>query len=544
MKVTGRLSTQPGIASIVQKLTVPEFDLPRVEALMRVLRKQVAVGGILIAVGVLVGSISSTSRLSLWYLIVLGFLLVVAMRGLDTLSQRGLVSEVVNLLVAVVIFYITLAVRPEFLASGYALAYALPIAAAALLLTPDAGWIWAVIATLVMLIRVLIAASRPDVSVGFWDVVVNILLLYSLTGLVWFLGRSLEQSRTDLRRQINLGRTGVEVGHMITSALDTPVIIRQAVQMIRDAFDYYQVELYTLDNERNVAVLVDVAAKDTCDLMEKGSSVSLNSVTALAHAINQKHWLTLFSWETIKDSRGRRIEFTHKRSTARAELVIPLQVGDKVYGALDVHSQELDAFSEGDIHTLQGIGGNIANALEGARLFEERKRSAEQLEKAYAEVEKRVEERTVDLQRETAERERLQQEIIEAQQRSIRELTTPIIPVMDRIIVVPLIGNIDDQRAAEMTRRLLAGIRQHRAKVVILDITGVPLVDTTVAGHLYRTIQAARLKGARAIVTGMSNAVAETIVELGIDWSKVETLRNLQIGLRVALEKIGLYITE
>jgi rsbT co-antagonist protein RsbR len=109
---------------------------------------------------------------------------------------------------------------------------------------------------------------------------------------------------------------------------------------------------------------------------------------------------------------------------------------------------------------------------------------------------------------------------------------------------MPLIGNIDDRRAGEMTRRLLAGIRQHRAKVVILDITGVPIVDTTVASHLYRTIQAARLKGARTIVTGMSDAVAETIVELGIDWSKVETVRNLQIGLRVALEKIGLYITE
>jgi PAS domain S-box-containing protein len=134
-----------------------------------------------------------------------------------------------------------------------------------------------------------------------------------------------------------------------------------------------------------------------------------------------------------------------------------------------------------------------------------------------------------------AERERLQQEVIEAQKRSIQELSTPIIPVMDRIIVMPLIGNIDSMRARDITRALLAGISQHRAKVVILDITGVPLVDSGVANHLNKTIQAARLKGAQTIVTGISDAVAETIVDLDIDWGGVETLSDLQTGLRAVL---------
>jgi rsbT co-antagonist protein RsbR len=134
-----------------------------------------------------------------------------------------------------------------------------------------------------------------------------------------------------------------------------------------------------------------------------------------------------------------------------------------------------------------------------------------------------------------AERERLQQEIIEAQRRALQELSTPIIPVLEGIIVVPLIGSIDTMRARDFTRVLLAGIREHRAKVVILDITGVPIVDSGVADHLNRTIQAARLKGARTIVTGISDAVAETIVDLGIDWSGIQTLRDLQTGLRVAM---------
>jgi PAS domain S-box-containing protein len=142
-----------------------------------------------------------------------------------------------------------------------------------------------------------------------------------------------------------------------------------------------------------------------------------------------------------------------------------------------------------------------------------------------------------------AEREQLQQEIIEAHRQALRALATPIIPVVDRIIVMPLIGNIDTLRAKDVTRALLAGIQEHRAKVVILDITGVPLVDSSVADYLTKTIQAARLKGADTIVTGVSDAVAETIVDLGIDWSGIETLADLQTGLRAALAKMGRRIT-
>jgi rsbT co-antagonist protein RsbR len=140
------------------------------------------------------------------------------------------------------------------------------------------------------------------------------------------------------------------------------------------------------------------------------------------------------------------------------------------------------------------------------------------------------------------ERERLQQQIIDAQKRAIQELSTPIIPIMDRIIVMPLIGSIDTLRARDITRTLLGGISQYRAKVVILDITGVPIVDSGVAAHLNKTIQAARLKGAHTIVTGVSDAVAETIVDLGIDWSGVETLRDLQTGLTAALSSMSMGI--
>jgi rsbT co-antagonist protein RsbR len=140
-----------------------------------------------------------------------------------------------------------------------------------------------------------------------------------------------------------------------------------------------------------------------------------------------------------------------------------------------------------------------------------------------------------------AERAQLQQEIIEAQQHTLKELSTPIIPVaeapdgMGSIIVMPLIGSIDTMRARDITRALLKGISDYRAKIVIVDITGVPLVDSGVANYLNKTILAARLKGARTIVTGISDAVAETIIDLGIDWSGIETLSDLQTGLRAVL---------
>ena len=141
------------------------------------------------------------------------------------------------------------------------------------------------------------------------------------------------------------------------------------------------------------------------------------------------------------------------------------------------------------------------------------------------------------------DRERMQQEVIEAQQQALKELATPIIPIMDRIIVLPLIGSIDSLRARDITRTLLSGIGQYRAKIVIIDITGVSLIDSGVANHLNKTIQAARLKGARTIVTGMSDAVAETIVDLGIDWSEMTTLSDLQTGLIVALDSLGVKLS-
>ncbi|MCP4543824.1 MAG: STAS domain-containing protein [Chloroflexi bacterium] len=185
------------------------------------------------------------------------------------------------------------------------------------------------------------------------------------------------------------------------------------------------------------------------------------------------------------------------------------------------------------------------------RGIQERDQAINQLEVLQVSLEQQVVERTAELEQAVVERgcmqeesAHLQQEIIEAQRRAIEELSAPVIPVMEHIIVMPLVGSIDNMRARDITRALLEGIRQQRAKVVILDITGVHLVDSNVASHLNRTIRTARLKGARTIITGISDAVAEMIVDLGIDWGEIGTQPDLQTGLIVALKGLGITLTQ
>lgn len=134
--------------------------------------------------------------------------------------------------------------------------------------------------------------------------------------------------------------------------------------------------------------------------------------------------------------------------------------------------------------------------------------------------------------------------VIEQQRVLMMELSTPIIPIVEGVLVMPLVGSIDTARAQDILRTLLAGITQYRARVILLDITGVAIVDTGVAAHLNKTVQAAKLKGAQTIISGISDAVAETIVDLGINWDDVDTVRNLQTGLMVALHHVGMKLVK
>jgi rsbT co-antagonist protein RsbR len=135
-----------------------------------------------------------------------------------------------------------------------------------------------------------------------------------------------------------------------------------------------------------------------------------------------------------------------------------------------------------------------------------------------------------------AEHTRLQEQIIEMQEAALRQLSTPLIPITDQVMVMPLIGTVDSQRAQAVLETLLTGVATNRARVVILDITGVSVVDAEVANGLLRAASAVTLLGAQLVLTGIRPEVAQTLVGIGADLGGVITRGTLQSGIAWAIQ--------
>jgi rsbT co-antagonist protein RsbR len=129
--------------------------------------------------------------------------------------------------------------------------------------------------------------------------------------------------------------------------------------------------------------------------------------------------------------------------------------------------------------------------------------------------------------------------VINEQQDAIRELSTPVLQIRERLLILPIIGVLDSQRARQLTQQLLGAIRDNRAAVVVIDITGVATIDRTVANHLVQAVEASRLMGASTIVTGLSPEVTQTLVDLDVDLSMMHTVGDLQGGLEEAERLAG-----
>ena len=134
------------------------------------------------------------------------------------------------------------------------------------------------------------------------------------------------------------------------------------------------------------------------------------------------------------------------------------------------------------------------------------------------------------------------QETIAQQRATISELQTPVIQVWEGILALPIVGTVDTARAQDMTEALLERIVATGSEIVLLDITGVPVVDTAVARHLLETVAAARLLGADVLIVGLSSRTAMTLVQLGIDLSHVTTRATLAKGLEFAFRRLGLTV--
>jgi anti-anti-sigma regulatory factor len=135
------------------------------------------------------------------------------------------------------------------------------------------------------------------------------------------------------------------------------------------------------------------------------------------------------------------------------------------------------------------------------------------------------------------ERQRLQEELIVAQAAALEELSTPLIPISDSVLVMPLIGRVDSRRASQILEALLVGVQEQQANLVIVDITGVNVVDTQVGQAIIQAARAVKLLGAQVMLTGIRPEVAQTLVALGIDLADIMTHSSLQRGIAYALHK-------
>lgn len=136
------------------------------------------------------------------------------------------------------------------------------------------------------------------------------------------------------------------------------------------------------------------------------------------------------------------------------------------------------------------------------------------------------------------------QEVIERQAQELVELSTPVVRVWEGVVATPLIGTLDSERTQHFMERLLNSIVQTRSQIALVDITGVPAIDTQTAHHLIETVSAVRLLGAQVILTGVRPSIAQTLVHLGIDLSDITTRASFSGGLRVAMDMLGLAVTE
>ncbi|HNT73635.1 MAG TPA: GAF domain-containing protein [Anaerolineae bacterium] len=325
-----------------------------------------------------------------------------------------------------------------------------------------------------------------------------------------------QQHEKNLRQRSSQLQIVTQVNRITSSILNIDELIKQSVNLIRDWFGLYYVGLFLVDDAREHAALRAGTGEAGAAMMAAGHRLKVGGASMIGQCIaTGEARIALDVGEEAVRFENPHLPDTH------SEMALPLRSRDWVMGALSMQSVKVAAFDEESITISQMLADNLATAIDNADLYTS------------------LQEELLDRERAELERERLQKEVIAAQQRAIQELSTPIIPVLDGIIVMPLIGSVDSLRAKDIMRGLLAGINAYHAKIVILDITGVPIVDSGVAGHLNKTIKAARLKGAHTIVTGISEAVAETVVDLGIDWSDINTLTDLQTGLLFALGKLG-----
>lgn len=315
-------------------------------------------------------------------------------------------------------------------------------------------------------------------------------------------------SRTQLAKKVKQLDELYRIGETINQLTDEDTLFQTTATLLASEIHYLNCWIGLVDEEAGV-------------LREVGhAGAGVDPTKPLAFPLHDQSILTIAALHG-----GQPVGHSRVQEHARAEgwgdiardaklksgVYVPLRAGGDVFGLMTVASP--DPYTSDEVSLLGAFGNQLASAVVRLRMNKERSRQVAELEAAYA----------------------AQARLLE----TVRALSTPVIPVHDGVLVLPLVGTVDSSRSALLMESLLNAVQKERASVVILDITGVATVDTGVANHVLRSARAAALLGAQCVLVGVSPAVAQTMVQLGVDLGDLVTRRDLQSGISYALGVLG-----
>lgn len=320
-------------------------------------------------------------------------------------------------------------------------------------------------------------------------------------------------------------------------------------RLLRITIEHVGAQKCILILARESGLVIKASISKEPDMVQLGLSTPLESSNDLAVTIVEEVAGTresVFIWDTSGEARlasDRPLEGSQPKSI----LCLPMIYHGELIGVIYMEGAAVhQPFAPTQIEMLGLLTSQAAVGVKVALLYAALRESKDQLESEVARQTEELRWTNERLKTELTERERaeqgravLQEEVIRAQNARLAELSTPLIPITDQIMVMPLIGTIDVARAQQALDAALKGVHANRTNVVIIDVTGVTLIDSSVASTLMRTVAALRLLGAKAVITGLRPELAQTIVSIGIDFSAVVTKGTLKSGIDYALRQGG-----
>lgn len=308
-----------------------------------------------------------------------------------------------------------------------------------------------------------------------------------------------------LRQQLTYAALLNRIMFATSAMLDLPQIFQKICEEVAAAFDVPQAGIALVDEDRRNLRVIGYTSPTGATAI--GAMIPINGNPSSEHVVHGGEPLYIADAQT--DIRMAAVHELMARMGIVSILIIPIWSEGQVIGTLGLDAYTPRIYSDAEIATIEQICAAASHAVTKAQVYAA----------AHAELERR----------------RNAEDVIRQQTAALRERSTPLLVLSEHVVLMPLIGVLDTERAQQVIEVLLIGIQEHQARTAILDITGVSVVDTHTAAVLIRAAQATRMLGARVMLTGIRPEVAQTLIGLGINLQDIQTTASLRQGIALAL---------